>query len=833
MDFNRISQIVAGSLPWIQARRRARLREAPERIVLPPRPGHWPSTRPPVRIFVGTEPAQYRAERVFIWSIEQVRDPARTYEIYLMKELAGFDRRLWLTRFTNYRFAIPHLAGGQGRAIYNDVDQVYLTDPAELFDIDMRGHGILVVPPMERPDTSVMLIDCERMVQVWGMREAQKSRKKTLLKAALSQPGLVGEMAPEWNARDEEYEPGRSRLLHFTTIHWQPWQPFPDRYVYQHNPVGHVWHELERSADAAGYQVFDFNLPSAGYRRACGQRPLGSGSGIQADAAVRTLLDGFGSRSILHYVPGERRHRLTPVGNSHRDPVITRLDPAMAGVAAERAPSFDAAVCTEGLDYLEDDDLYWVLDSLFARARQFVYLRVGAARAKHAGLHPLRRSPAWWFARVQQVSRRYPRVHWRLDLQRRQPPGVTRRYHRWGGAPMEWTPSVWVLTDEKPGHTTQSLGLARALGFPYEVKHLRFNLLVRLGNVLLGPLGPFGARPIALKRSRTDSLEPPWPDVVLATGWRPAPVVRWIGARSFGRTRTIQLGRKGGRAAWQFDAAVTCGYFRLPAHPNRIEPIAPLNQVSQDQLDEAARRFEGLFGDSPGPYVALLVGGSSRRFRFEPETARRLGEQVRAWADAGEATVFAITSRRTGEAATRALEKGLGEGAHVHRWSPDERGNSFLGYLARADALVVTGESESMMAEAAATGKPVYIYPIPERRHGPWVRLEDWVEKQARARRVNKRGKVRPQQGLEYVCAWLIARGIVQPRRDLSLLQRELIDRGIAHAFGAPLETSPREPLREAETIARRIRGLLALPASEEVVGKGPASASSRIGNRS
>jgi hypothetical protein len=57
------------------------------------REGVAPSAKPPVRLFVGTEPAQYRAERVFLWSIEKVRDPSRVYEIYLMKELVGFDRR--------------------------------------------------------------------------------------------------------------------------------------------------------------------------------------------------------------------------------------------------------------------------------------------------------------------------------------------------------------------------------------------------------------------------------------------------------------------------------------------------------------------------------------------------------------------------------------------------------------------------------------------------------------------------------------------------------------------------------------------------------------------
>src|SRR5262245_50583490 len=91
-------------------RRAPGAQQRPERVVLPGRAAH--ADKPPVRIFVGTEPGQLRAERVFVWSVEQVRDPARTYEIYLMAELAGFNRRRWLTGFTNYRFAIPYLTGG-------------------------------------------------------------------------------------------------------------------------------------------------------------------------------------------------------------------------------------------------------------------------------------------------------------------------------------------------------------------------------------------------------------------------------------------------------------------------------------------------------------------------------------------------------------------------------------------------------------------------------------------------------------------------------------------------------------------------------------------------
>ena len=78
--------------------------------MLAPRPGAPISDRPPVRIFLGSEPAQQRAEHIFVWSIERARDPGRRYEIYVMKQLSGFDTRHWTTGFTKYRFAIPHFA---------------------------------------------------------------------------------------------------------------------------------------------------------------------------------------------------------------------------------------------------------------------------------------------------------------------------------------------------------------------------------------------------------------------------------------------------------------------------------------------------------------------------------------------------------------------------------------------------------------------------------------------------------------------------------------------------------------------------------------------------
>ena len=88
--------------------------------------------------------------------------------------------------------------------------------------------------------------------------------------------------------------------------------------------------------------------------------------------------------------------------------------------------------------------------------------------------------------------------------------------------PTHLTPTIWALTEDRPGNNSQSIGLATALGWPYEVKEVRFSVLARLPNRLLG------ASRIGIDSARSASMAPPWPDLVIATGRRLAPVARWI-----------------------------------------------------------------------------------------------------------------------------------------------------------------------------------------------------------------------------------------------------------------------------------------------------------------
>src|SRR3546814_252240 len=371
-----------GHLLRLDRSRPAGTRDEPELVALDPLSGVTPSEKPPVRIFLGTEPAQHRAERVFVWSILQARDPARRYEIYLMKDLKGFDRDRWKTGFTNYRYAIPDLAGKAGRAIYNDVDQVYLADPAELFDMDMQGAGQLCISERE---TAVMLLDCEKMAKIWQRPEAERGHKKIYFHDRVqSTPGMWRRLSGVWNARDHEYEPGVSKVLHYTTLQTQPWRPFPKVLRYRDNPNGDVWFEMERAADAAGFTLFTEERPSRGYRHLLEMyRTMHEDGWAQANWSGKQTFDGkslsrhiqpiavlvreTGAGTLLDYGSGKAKayapYPGEPADSRFKslpdwgDVKVTCYDPGYEPFSGPIEPAYDGVICTDVLEHITGDDI--------------------------------------------------------------------------------------------------------------------------------------------------------------------------------------------------------------------------------------------------------------------------------------------------------------------------------------------------------------------------------------------------------------------------------------------------------------------------------------------
>jgi mitochondrial fission protein ELM1 len=252
--------------------------------------------------------------------------------------------------------------------------------------------------------------------------------------------------------------------------------------------------------------------------------------------------------------------------------------------------------------------------------------------------------------------------------------------------------AVWVLADPRAGTAAQALGIAERLGVPYRAVPLAWGPLARLPL----PWPSLAGLTVAARRE----FRPPLPRLVISAGRRAAPVALWLAGRG---ARTVHCMRPG-FGARRFDLLVL-GRHDQPAEGGNTLPIlGACHRMSPARLAVARAEWAMLEG-LPGPRVALLVGGKVRAEGMDPATASAIGGAVASFAG----SVLATTSRRTGAEATEALAAALAGRPHrLFRWG-DAGGNPFAGFLAWADAVVVTGDSVSMLSEALATAVPVFV----------------------------------------------------------------------------------------------------------------------------
>ena len=270
----------------------------------------------------------------------------------------------------------------------------------------------------------------------------------------------------------------------------------------------------------------------------------------------------------------------------------------------------------------------------------------------------------------------------------------------------EGSPLVWLLTGDKAGDRAQLLALAEALGWPYAEKRLWFNRYYHLSNIWLG------ASLRSLDAARSHALHPPWPDLLLATGRRAVPVARWIKQQANGRTKLVHIGRPWAPLSL-FDLLISTAQYQLPAKTNVLLNNLTLNHHPADLLAAAAARWTPVFNEFPRPLIGVLVGGSTRPFVFDRDTAAALGRAAKSMADTLGGTLLVATSRRTGKPATDALFAEMPASAFFHHFQSTQE-NPYHGILALADRFIVTGDSASMLSEACLSGKPVHMFSLPE-----------------------------------------------------------------------------------------------------------------------
>jgi len=362
--------------------------------------------------------------------------------------------------------------------------------------------------------------------------------------------------------------------------------------------------------------------------------------------------------------------------------------------------------------------------------------------------------------------------------------------------------SVWLLIGDELGDNAQVFALSDALGLPAEERHLRFKEKWITGKPRFRPT----IHHVDLEKS--SPLQPPWPDLIITVGRRPAMVALWIKRQSKGQTRLVLIGRPRSHLR-QFDLIIGTGQYILPHRDNVMQLALPLMKADSTAIDEAAPLWKERLESLPRPLTAVLIGGATRPFVFGAAEARSLLEDIRkATGDRG--SLYLTTSRRTGEAAVGALRAALPENGRLFEWNeevpPDQ--NPYLALLACADRFVVTGDSVSMMVEVAKLGKPLAIAQLPV-KGGLLTRARMHLLSLLRGRFGNTL--------ITLVFSPLVRAGVCSYPRDFRQFHEHLIRTGAATCLSEGFSRPATKSASPVEEAAQAVKALLERTAGSTV----------------
>ncbi len=258
---------------------------------------------------------------------------------------------------------------------------------------------------------------------------------------------------------------------------------------------------------------------------------------------------------------------------------------------------------------------------------------------------------------------------------------------------------AWIISDGKAGHLAITTGVAEAMRLNYKIIPVAPRGLRRI----FAPWAPVS--PAKRPGAVASPFRPPWPDFVFAAGRTTIPYLRAIHWAAIGQTYTVafQDPRIGAR---------TADLIWAPAHDklrgeNVINTITAPHGLSQKKLSELAAAPPPQIAALKSPRIAVLIGGPSAAFTFTAADALRF-KQLLASASRLGASFMMTGSRRTPRSFMEQAEAAIAGAPHVIWRGTGE--NPYAQFLASADMFLVTADSVNMTGEAAATGKPVYVF---------------------------------------------------------------------------------------------------------------------------
>jgi hypothetical protein len=160
---------------------------------------------------------------------------------------------------------------------------------------------------------------------------------------------------------------------------------------------------------------------------------FGGASLIPQLPKIKALVQQTGAVSLLDYGSGKGHlYRMSDIAinsgqriSTVRDYLgvarIVCFDPAVQEHGILPVDTFDGVISTDVLEHCPEEDMPWIIDEIFSRARKFVFANIASYPAAkilpngenaHCTIQP----SAWWGQIIHPVAARYPHIHYQFDI---------------------------------------------------------------------------------------------------------------------------------------------------------------------------------------------------------------------------------------------------------------------------------------------------------------------------------------------------------------------------------------------------------------------------------
>jgi len=327
-------------------------------------------------------------------------------------------------------------------------------------------------------------------------------------------------------------------------------------------------------------------------------------------------------------------------------------------------------------------------------------------------------------------------------------------HKRWKSTPAR---SIIILSDGKQGHLNQSVAVAEIIqklrqdkGYSPEntsYKIIDVKYKNRVSRFLLNCCGSLSSSAcqgcmrcvkFCLKEESYKALINAWGDIIISCGASLAPVNIFL-AREL-KARNIVIMKPGLADLKRFNLAIVPRHDKPKARKNVLVTTGSPNRITGTLIQKKAARFSSFLNLKKENRLGLILGGDNPDYKMEPELIKKVISQIKFISGKLDLEILATTSRRTPQNVESLLKDELAGFAGCRLLVVANEKNiegAIPAILGLCKVVIVSGESISMISEAASSGKEVLVFALKKRKSGKQTRHETLVAE------LNKSGNIK------------------------------------------------------------------------------------------